>query len=123
MSIFDFLHSCIDEVRPQRGRVVFQAPEPISNEEYQAYRQAEIAALEAKYDLSSAEGIMAIPRDASLHHGGGIHSYTGDIDYYLRNKGYGYEKAGNIEPAVLCLKKSNEIRMFCRNGYRRDDYY
>ena len=123
MSMFDFLHSFIDKVRPQRGRVVFQAPEPISNEEYQAYRQAEIAALEAKYDLSSAEGIMAIPRDASLHHGGGIHSYTGDIDYYLRNKGYGYEKAGNIEPAVLCLKKSNEIRMFCRNGYRRDDYY
>ncbi len=123
MSIFDFLHSFIDEVRPQRGGVAFQAPEPISNEEYQAYRQAEIAALEAKYDLSSAEGIMAIPRDASLHHGGGIHSYTGDIDYYLRNKGYGYEKAGNIEPAVLCLKKSNEIRMFCRNGYRRDDYY
>lgn len=31
MSIFDFLHSFIDEVRPQRGRVVFQAPEPISN--------------------------------------------------------------------------------------------
>lgn len=123
MSIFDFLHSFIDEVRPQRGGVAFQAPEPISNEEYQAYRQAEIAALEAKYDLSSAEGIMAIPRDASLHHGGGIHSYTGDIDYYLRNKGYGYEKAGNIELAVLCLKKSNEIRMFCRNGYRRDDYY
>jgi hypothetical protein len=123
MSIFDFLHSFIDKVRPQRGRVAFQAPEPISNEEYQAYRQAEIAALEAKYDLSSAEGIMAIPRDASLHHGGGIHSYTGDIDYYLRNKGYGYEKAGNIELAILCLKKSNEIRMFCRNGYRRDDYY
>lgn len=123
MSIFDFLHSFIDEVRPQRGGVAFQAPEPISNEEYQAYRQAEIAALEAKYDLSSVEGIMAIPRDASLHHGGGIHSYTGDIDYYLRNKGYGYEKAGNIKLAILCLKKSNEIRMFCRNGYRRDDYY
>ena len=52
MSIFDFLHSFIDEVRPQRGGVAFQAPEPISNEEYQAYR----------------------------HHGGGIHSYTGDID-------------------------------------------
>ena len=57
MSIFDFLHSFIDEVRPQRGGVAFQAPEPISNEEYQAYRQAEIAALEAKYDLQAQRAL------------------------------------------------------------------
>lgn len=66
---------------------------------------------------------MSIPQNASVHRGSGIQSYTGDIDYYLRRKSHDYEDAGNIDLAVLCLKKSNEIRMFCRNGYRRDDYY
>jgi len=118
MSIFDFLKRHKVEVE-----LHLCASKPISNDEYQAQRQAEIDALEAKYDLSSAEGIMAIPRNASMHRGGGIQGYTGDIDYYLRWKSHDYEESGNIDLAVLCLKKSNEIRMFCRNGYRRDDYY
>lgn len=103
--------------------VTFDVSNLDSIEDYQAHRQAEIDTLESKYDLSSAEGIMSIPQNASVHRGSGIQSYTGDIDYYLRRKSHDYEDAGNIDLAVLCLKKSNEIRMFCRNGYRGDDYY
>lgn len=106
----------------------FKLPKPISNEEYLEKRQAEIDWLETCYDLNSAAGIKAIPERSDLPRptfgdGGGFRSYTGDVDYYLRAKSAKYEEAGNIELAILCLKKSNAIRMVSRRGYRKDDYY
>ena len=48
---------------------------------------------------------------------------TGDLDYYLRQKAFQHEGAGKIELAILCLRKSNAIRMLKQTGYRRSDYY
>lgn len=42
---------------------------------------------------------------------------------YLRRRGFGYEKDGEEELALACLRKSNEIRFTIKAGYRRDDYY
>ena len=123
MNLFDLLKSRKSMTKTDYTGVASWTPEPISNEEYQARRKVENAALEARYDLTCAEGIKAIPASASLHRGDGISTYTSDIDYYLQRKGREYETSGNIELAILCLKKSNEIRMFCKNGYRRSDYY
>lgn len=128
MGLFDFLKRHKGEHKETYGGVTYWAPDPISNEEYQAKRQAEVDWLEAHYDLSSAEGIRAIPESGDLPRptfgdGGGFRSYTGDIDYYLRRKSAEYEEAGNIKLSILCLQKSNAIRMVSRRGYRKDDYY
>lgn len=128
MGLFDFLKRHKGEHKETRNGVTYWAPDPISNEEYQAKRQAEVDWLEAHYDLESAEGIRSIPERSDLPRptfgdSDGFRSYTGDIDYYLRRKSAEYEEAGNIELAILCLQKSNAIRMVSRRGYRKDDYY
>ncbi len=119
---------CDDEVEMTYHGVTFMAPEPISNEEYQRKRQANNAWLEAHYNLNTAEGIQSIPDRNNLPRPPGSESdgfgdYTCDIDYYLRFKSDLFEDAGNIELAILCLKKSNAIRMVSKRGYRKDDYY
>lgn len=97
-----------------------------STAEITAYRKAEEAWLESHYDLNTVEGIQAIPEIANPPKwpGCGAMDVTGDIDYYLRFKAAEHEKAGNIELAILCLRKSNAIRMLRPNlGYRKRDYY
>lgn len=70
MNLFDLLKSRKSTTKTDYAGVVSWTPGPISNEEYQARRSAETAALEARYDLTCAEGIKAIPASASLHRGG-----------------------------------------------------
>lgn len=130
MGLFDFFKNKSAGVEKQytENGNAYWVPKPISAEEYEEKRNAEIAWLESHYDLTSARGIMSIPeRDnlprPTLGDSDGFRSYTGDIDYYLRAKSAQYEEAGNIELAILCLRKSNAIRMVARRGYRKDDYY
>lgn len=128
MGLFDFIRRLKGEEKVTYGGIPFWTSKPISDEEYQRIRNKEVEWLESHYDLTSAEGIRSIPERCDLPRptfgdGGGFRSYTGDIDYYLRRKGFEYEEAGNIELAILCLQKSNAIRMVSRRGYRRDDYY
>lgn len=99
-----------------------------AQERYTNIRQMEERWLETHYDFNSVSGIAAIPVSANLPHptfgdNDGFRSYTGDVDYYLQRKAVEHEKAGNIDLAILCLRKSNDIRMIARRGYRRDDYY
>lgn len=128
MGLFDFLKRHKGERKDSCGGVTFRSPGPISNEEYQAKRDAEVKWIETHYDLNSARGISSIPERDDLPRptfgdGGGFRSYTGDVDYYLRRKSAEHEEAGNIGLAILCLQKSNAIRMVSRRGYRKDDYY
>ncbi len=130
MGLFDFFKrkKRAEEIQVTHNGLTFMAPKPMSNEDYQAKRQAEVDWLEAHYDLSSAKGISSIPERADLPRptfgdSDGFRSYTGDIDYYLRRKSAEHEEAGNIELAILCLQKSNAIRMVSRRGYRKSDYY
>lgn len=128
MGIFDFLKHHKGEHKKAYNGKTFMASDPISNEEYQAKRDAEVEWLEARYDLNSAEGISSIPEREDLPRptfgdSEGFRSYTGDVDYYLRKKSAEHEEAGNIELAILCLQKSNAIRMVSRRGYKKDDYY
>lgn len=106
----------------------FMAPKPITNEEYQRRRQANEAWLEAHYDLNSEKGIQSIPERCDLPRppgadSGGFRDYTCDVDYYLRFKSAWFEDAGDTDLAILCLRKSNAIRMVSKRGYRKDDYY
>lgn len=102
--------------------VTYWAPRPMTQDEYREMRRLQEEWLEYHYDLDSAAGIMAIPtkNPPRAPFGGGT---AGDIDYYLHNKAYSHEKAGNIDLAILCLIKSNDIRRRGRVVYRKDDYY
>lgn len=117
-----------DEVEMTYQGITFKTPRPITNEEYQRKRQANDAWLEAHYDLNSAHGIQSIPERSDLPRppnagSDGFRDYTCDVDYYLRFKSAWFEDAGNIDLAILCLRKSNAIRMASKRGYRKDDYY
>lgn len=110
------------DVKMTYNGITFYAPAPITNDEYQAIRQREMQWLEKHYDLNSIQGVSSIPVKADLPKlpGSGV---TGDVDYYLRYKSAEHEKLGNLELAILCLKKSNDIRMLKHNGYSIDTYY
>lgn len=117
-----------DETELEYQGITYRVPAPITNEEYQRKRKLAEMWLEAHYDLNTTEGIQSIPERDDLPRppnvdSGGFRNYTCDVDYYLRLKSGKFEEAGNIELAILCLKKSNAIRMTSRRGYRKNDYY
>lgn len=117
MGLFDFL------LKPKSSRPSFEVPAPISNEEYQRHRQAEINVLERRYDLATVEGINAIPVPHSkARPAGGISSPTGKIEYYLMIKAGEYEKAGEVDLALACFRKANELMPMSSTEYGRQPY-
>lgn len=90
-------------------------------DDYLQLRQSEEAWLESHYDFNTLDGINAIPVTANPMRPPS-NSTTGEVYYYLRRKGYEYEDAGNIEMALACLKKSNEL-IRCRDYYSLDECY
>lgn len=110
MGFFDFLK-----------RFTASSHGQISNEAYQRLRQKEIKRLERKYDLSTVDGINAIPvpRSKLLHVN---ESVTGKIEYYLMLKGGQYEKAGESELAIACYRKANELMPMSSTYYPYETY-
>ena len=120
MSIFDIFK----QNKTSYSKENYSSQASISNEEYQNFRKMQVTWLESHYDLNSAKGIQSIPASPNLPKPpSGAMDVTGDIDYYLRQKAGEHEKAGKIDLAILCLKKSNDIRMVTKKGYRKSDYY
>ena len=73
-------------------------------------------------DFSTPEGIRAIPKNADIYRCRFIEEWE-KLSTYLRRLGFRYEEAGDLEMAISCMEKSNEIRATCREGYKKDDYY
>lgn len=73
-------------------------------------------------NVKEIEDIPSSAGDLNLN-GAFFHDYKSDIDYQLRREGFEYEKEGKIDLAIACLRKSNEIRMHARKGYKIEDYY
>ncbi|WP_050697558.1 structural protein [Anaeromassilibacillus senegalensis] len=123
MGLFGFFKKRRAEKTMTYGGTTFQAPEPISNEEYQHKRQKEIDFLERKYDLSTVEGIMAIPVPKRKEQPTrGIPSVTGKIEYYLMIKGGQYEKDGQVELALACYRKANQLMPMSSTIYSYESY-
>ena len=99
----------------------FRISEPIDNVDYQRKRQAEIDRLEKKYDLSTVEGINAIPVPTRKSTYNGM-SVTGKIEYYLIMKAGGYEQAGKVELALACYRKANELMPMSSTSYPYETY-
>ncbi len=97
------------------------AQKPMAPEEYQTMRDYESQWLESHYDFNSAEGINRIPlvKDLRCPKTNGV---TGEVYYYLRHKAYEHEKAGNIDLALQCLRKSNALlKLNC--CYSKEEFY
>ena len=93
----------------------------IDNEDYQRKRQIEIDWLEKKYDLSTVEGINAIPVPTRKSAYNGI-SVTGKIEYYLIMKAGEYERADKVELALACYRKANELMPMSSTAYPYETY-
>lgn len=89
---------------------------------FQRMSEQSIKSVCGRIDLSSPEGVEAIPENADVYH---CSFYGEDIKMstYLRRIGNDFEKGNNPAMAIACLKKSNEIRMTCREGHNKDEYY
>lgn len=126
MGLFDFFKRNKrdnEEVEVTYNGLTFMAPKPISNEEYQAKRRAEMDHWERKYDLSTVAGINAIPVPKKKERPtGGVASVTGRIEYYLMLKGGQYEKSGEAGLALACYRKANALMPMSPVEYDKDRY-
>lgn len=107
----DVTHQCLSSVESK----------PASSEEYWRKRRDEENSVTTQFDFTTATGIQAIPGTE-----GGLRVAGRDalaVDRCLRQKSYEYEKADKTDLAILCLKKSNDIRFSLHYGYRIEDYY
>ena len=123
MRLFDIFKEHKNEEIVTYNGLTFWAPKPISNEEYQRKRQKEIDYLERKYDLSTVEGIEAIPvpkqKEPSI---GGLPNVTGKIEYYLMRKAGEYEGAGKVDLALACYRKANALMSMSSIAYQYETY-
>lgn len=105
------------------GDKTYEVPKSISAEEYQRIRQKEIDRLERKFDLSTIDGINAIPVPKSKSSpSAGAGSITGRIDYYIMLKAGQYEKNGETELALACYRKANALMEVSPIAYQYDSY-
>lgn len=121
MGLFDFLKKCTGKQSALCNRS--QNPRLITNDTYQTMRQKEMLYWEQKYDLSTVNGINSIP--VPLPQGENIHtnSTTGQLDYYLMTKAGQYETAGQIELALACYRKCNQLMPFNNvSSYPKERY-
>lgn len=75
-----------------------------------------------KYDLTTIEGIRAIPvptKKKAYYE----HDIREDIEYILQRKATEYKSNGQMDLAIECLKKSNEIMPYSSYMYMASDYY
>ncbi len=75
-----------------------------------------------RYDMNSLSGIRAIPVPAKDYNTG---DPTKDCIYYvLQRKATEHKKAGNIDLAIACLRKSNELSDYeSRPPLLQKDYF
>lgn len=79
-------------------------------------------ALKPEYDLTSVQGIRAIPiptKKKAYYE----HDIREDIEYILQRKATEYKRNGQMDLAIECLKKSNEIMPYSSTLYLASDYY
>lgn len=73
-----------------------------------------------KFDLTTVEGIRAIPKTAVAK---SLFFSTDQIEYVLQRKATQYKSEGNLDLAIECLRKSNELKQYSHTVYSAKDYY
>lgn len=74
------------------------------------------------YDISTVDGIKKIKEKPNQIID--IEGYDHSIEYYLQRKATEYKKAGNMDLAIACLKKSNSIMEInlAENNHHKEDF-
>lgn len=123
MGIFDFLNRHKGEEKVTYNGSTFHAPKPMPNDDYQKMREREAQLWERKYDLSTVKGIESIPIPKKKVDSCGTGSFTGQLDYYLMMKAGQYEATGQVELALACYRKANELMPMCAvSSYSKERY-
>ncbi len=90
------------------------------NAAYLDIRQEEERRLNLAYDFNSIEGINRIPVPCREVNGS---SSTGRVEYYLRGQCFArHWDSGNIELALACLKKAQELMYISDMIWKKDDF-
>lgn len=122
MGLFDFLKKRKDIETHCAGNGN-TSPKPISAEEYERKRQEEEDFWERRYDLSTISGISTIPVPRRKERiSKNMQNVTGRLEYYLMIKAGRYQTAGEIELALACYRKANELMPMSPVMYQRDYY-
>ena len=125
MGFFDFLfkQKHPDKSKTAYASPVLSAPVSISAEEYRQHRLNEIDLLERKYNLSTVEGISAIPVPAQKEKPeAGLANVTGKIEYYLTLKAGQFAADNKVDLALACYRKANELMPLSSVEYGRGPY-
>lgn len=90
------------------------------NAAYLAIRDEEERRLNEAYDFNSIRGINSIPVPCREVNG---NSSTGRVEYYLRGQCFAkHMNAGNIDLAIACLKKAQELMYISDMIWKRNDF-
>lgn len=112
----------VEQEKPKSAPTLGNQAETLEekNAAYLAERDREIERLNAAYDFNTLEGIESIPVPCREVNGGSV---TGRVEYYLRGQCfYRYEKEGNEELAIACLKKAQELMFVSNMIWKRYDF-
>lgn len=93
-----------------------------NQEEYDRYNNSKIEEFAKKYDLSTIEGINAIPIQEALKYPDGGRSVVYMPEQILNRKASEYKKNEKYDLAIACLKKVNELYPYSFYHYTRENY-
>ena len=124
MGLFDFLKKRKDMEKRYTGNgSSCWGSKSIHGEDYESKRQAEEDFWERRYDLSTVAGIRSIPVPREEEQSSeSLPNVTGRIEYYLIMKGGRYQRTGDVELALACYRKANELMPMSPIMYQRDYY-
>lgn len=93
-----------------------------NEEEYNRYNNKKIEEFKRKYDLSTIDGITAIPIEEAKKYPDGGQSVVYMPEQILSRQATEYKKGGQYDLAIACLKKANELYPYSFYYYTRDNY-
>ncbi|MBR3819648.1 MAG: hypothetical protein IKJ41_10975 [Clostridia bacterium] len=123
MGFFGFVKKLIS--KPENGDCAEQnshthISEETTVEEYHELRKEAYKLFDSLYDTDSVEGIRIIPvPEESVSK---YDNFTCKPEYILDLKATAHKKDGNLDLAIECLKKANELRDCSQYMYTEKDY-
>ena len=91
-------------------------------EEYARYNEERINEFKNKYDLTTIDGIRAIPISEAKKYSDGGKSVVYMPEQILNRQATEYKKENNYDLAIECLKKANELYPYSFYAYQRNNY-
>ena len=118
MSLFDKITKTINDIINNSS----QTKDNYNQEEYDNYNNERIKEFKERYDLTTIDGIRAIPAEEAKRYSDGGRSVVYMPEQILNRQATEYKKNNQFDLAIECLKKVNELYPLSFYDYTRDDY-